>query len=84
MVQVSADLTNVIPGGSAKLACNASGFPTNFTFSWLFEDALLSGETSPTLNLSSFTIQNMGSYTCQVSNSQGVGANNITIDLGGE
>ena len=85
VVNVTADRTRVGPGGAATLTCTVTrGNPMTYTYSWTHEGAVLSGETSATLSLTSFSMDAVGAYTCEVMNDAGSGMDSITIELGGE
>ena len=82
---MTADRTRVGPGGAATLTCTATrGNPMTYTYSWTHEGAALPGETSATLSLTSFSMDAVGAYTCEVMNDAGSGMGSITIELGGE
>ncbi len=85
VVNVTADLTRVGPGGTATLTCTVTrGNPMTYTYSWTLESTTLPGEMSPTLSLSSFSMDDVGTYSCEVMNEAGAGMDSITLELGGE
>ena len=85
VVNVTADRTRVGPGGAATLTCTVTrGNPMTYTYSWTHVGAALLGETSATLSLTSFSMDAVGTYTCEVVNDAGSGMGSITIELGGE
>ena len=55
-----------------------------YTYSWTHEGTALTDETSATLTLSSFSMDDVGTYSCRVGNDAGTGIDSITIRLGGE
>ena len=82
---MTADRTRVGPGGAATLTCTVTrGNPMTYTYSWTHEGVVLLGETSATLSLTSFSMDAVGAYTCEVVNDAGSGMGSITIELGGE
>ena len=85
VVNVTADRTRVGSGGAATLTCTVTrGNPMSYTYSWTHEGAALPGETSATLSLTSFSMDAVGAYTCEVMNDARSGMGSITIELGGE
>jgi hypothetical protein len=65
---------------SATLTCTVTrANPTTYSYLWKFNEELLVGQASPTLRLSSFTFEDVGTYTCQVSNRAGIGMDSIDI-----
>ena len=84
VVDVTADRTRVGSGSAATLTCTVTrGNPMTYTYSWTHEGAVLPGETSATLSLTSFSMDAVGAYTCEVMNDAGSGMGSITIELGG-
>ena len=82
---MTADRTRVGPGGAATLTCTVTrGNPMTHTYSWTHEGVALPGETSATLSLTSFSMDAVGAYTCEVMNDAGSGMGSMTIELGGE
>ena len=86
-VAVTADSTRVGPNGDVTLTCSVTrGNPMTFNYTWIHVDTStpLTAETSPTLSLSSFSEDDVGTYRCEVRNEAGLGMDNITIAFGGE
>ena len=78
------DRTSVRLGGAATLTSDVFvANPMNYTYSWTHEGILLPGETNDTLILTSFSVDDVGTYSCIVE-AVGIGMSNITINLGGE
>lgn len=85
VVEVTADLTVVAPGGAAVLNCTDFRCnPEDVHYSWMLDGVSLPGETTPTLLLTSFSMGDAGTYSCSVVNDIGTGMGNITIRLGSE
>ena len=85
VVTLSASLTRVGLGQATTLTCTVvRANPTNYTYSWSHGGAVIPGEESTTLSLSSFNSTNAGNYTCQVTNEVGMGLDSIRIELGCE
>jgi hypothetical protein len=79
-VSVTADHTRVVLRGSVTLTCTVTrANPTTYSYSWKFNEELLVGQVAPTLRLSSFTSEDVGTYTCQVMNHAGPGMDSIDI-----
>lgn len=84
-VNVTADLIRVGIGGATTLTCNITGGnPSIYTYSWTHAGTILPNETSATIILSSFSLDDVGTYICEVMNEAGVAMDNITIENGGE
>ena len=84
-VNVTADRTRVGPGMAATLTCTVTrGNPMTYTYSWTHDGTTLTDETSATLTLSSFSMDDVGTYSCRVGNDAGAGMDSITLELGGE
>ncbi len=60
----------VASGSSATLTVTGSG-SAPLTYQWMFNNAPISGATSPALTVSSATIANDGVYTCVLANTAG-------------
>ena len=61
-------------------------YPT-FTFffnSWNGDGNPISGETYATLGIPFFSVGEVGTYSCEVTNDVGTGMDSITLELGGE
>ena len=83
-VVVTADRYRVNAGDSVTLFCNViRSNPMGYTYSWNLNGNTL-GQTSNSLNLSSFGVADVGIYNCLVTNEFGTGRNGSRIDLGGE
>ena len=84
---MTADSTRVGPNGDVTLTCSVTrGNPMTFNYTWIHVDTStpLTADTSPTLSLSSFSEDDVGTYRCEVRSEAGLGMGNITIELGGE
>lgn len=76
------ELTNlvVLAGGSATLVSEATGVPAP-TYSWLFEEAILPGQTGPVLSLSNITTALQGTYRVIASNSSGTNSSLAVLNV---
>jgi hypothetical protein len=84
VVYVRSDRTGVRLGGAATLTCDVLvANPMNYTYSWTHEGIPLPGEDNDTLILTSFSVDDVGTYSCTVE-AVGTGMSNVTINLGGE
>ena len=80
-VSVTADRPGVDLLNTATLNCTVtSGNPKIYNYTWFYEGALLPFETSSILT----GIDEVGTYTCEVTNEVGVGMASIFIGLEGE
>ena len=81
MVFVTADRTRVGLGTPVTLTCHVEENQATYTYSWSHDGALLNSETSPTLT---FSVQDFGTYVCQVLSAVSIGRGNVTLVEGGE
>ena len=79
---MTTDSNRVILGSPVTLTCNVvEADQRSYTYSWMHNGALLSSGTSPTLT---FSVQELGTYICEVLSAVGIGRGNITLEEGGE
>ena len=81
---MTATSTMLSLGGDVTLTCNIDrGIPATNTYIWTHVNSsfILTAETSPILRLSSITLDQFGSYRCEVRNIEGVARDTITIEL---
>ena len=84
VVKLLADHTRVALGGATILTCSVTkGNPATYSYTWTHPTTSIL-ETSATLRLSSFGVEDEGNYSCEVRNDAGVGMDSITIEVGGE
>ena len=86
---VFTNFTRLRPDSDVTLMCNVASnntHPMSFNYTWIHVDTStpLTSENSPTLSLSSFSEDDVGTYRCEVRSEAGLGMGNITIELGGE
>ena len=58
-------------GSNITLEITASGIPDDITYVWKKNGVIIPGETSNTLTLLGFSIDDIGQYECIPSNSEG-------------
>lgn len=64
---LSADTTiNLTLGSSVVLDCDAGG--ANTTYQWFRNNAMISGENNPTLELNNLSMDDQGDYFCEANN----------------
>ena len=88
LVEVTADDTRVGLGSDVTLTCNIifgdSTMTYNYTWTHMDSSTVLINETSATLNLYSFSMNEIGAYRCDVRSYDGHGIDTLTIELGGK
>ena len=88
MVNLTAEMIRVTPGGSTTLTCTVESDTTmSYIYLWFFDDAIITGQGSTTLTLTSFSIEDVGIYTCRVfvfGDFTTGGTDSVTVILGGE
>ena len=69
-------------GSTATINVTAGGLPDDFTYQWLRNGVVITGQTNSTLTLSNVSTTDIGIYTCIPRNSRG-GSNssNTTISV---
>ena len=84
-VDVTADRTRVGLGGDVTLTCSVSDEnPLIFyTYTWTHVNTL-TAIFSPTLLLSSISMNELGTHRCVIRGGTFIGTNSITIELGSE
>ena len=87
-VNVTADRTIVHLGSTVNFVChvvNAPDMSMDYSYSWTHDGTTLTDETSTTFSLSSFSMDDEGTYSCRAVNASGFfGMASINIRLGGE
>jgi hypothetical protein len=82
---VIADPTSLSLEGETTLTCVVlDGNPRNYVYLWRFGEEVLVGQITSAFRLSSFTLEKVGVYTCEVTNLGGRGMDSIDIRLDGE
>lgn len=74
-------------GDDVTLTCSVSrGNPMAYTYTWFHVDTstTLTAETSPTLRLSSISMDELGTYHCEVKNEAGIGTDIGAVKFQGE
>ena len=66
-------------GSTVTIECTAGGIPSDFTYQWMKNGVIISGDTESTLTISSVTTGDIGEYKCTPSNSLGSTTNSSTI-----
>ncbi len=87
-VTVTASPVRVSVGGDVTLTCTVTrSNPTGFTYQWtnVNTTTTLPGETAATLTLTSITMDEIATYSCEVTNSGGDrGTGTLTLQQGCE
>lgn len=85
---MTADHTRVVLGDDVTLICAlSSGISINYTYSWTYVNIYnLTAEISRshTLSLPRISMDQLGTYRCEVRSEIGTGIDAISIRLGGE
>ena len=85
-VDLTTDRTRVELGAMVILTCNvtrANPMPTAYIWTKVDTSATLT-ETSDTLTLPSITMADLSTYRCEAVNAAGIGADTVSIELGGQ
>lgn len=85
-VSVTADHNRVGLGNSVTLTCSVSdpeASKRNYTYLWWYEDALFNNKksSSPTI---SFSVQDFGTYVCEVLTAGVVRRGHVVLEEGGK
>ena len=67
-------------GSTATINVTVGGIPDDFTYQWLRNGAVITGQTSSTFTLSNVSTTDIGIYTCTPRNSRG-GSNSSTTTI---
>lgn len=77
------DVEAALPGDNITLTCSPTG-DTPFMFQWTMHDSISILTTDMKLELIDIQENQFGTYICSVSNAQGRGTTNITIEQASE
>ena len=84
MVFITADRYRVGVGSPVTLMCRASEADhRGYVYSWTHNDAPLS-KVKSVISISSFSVQDVGTYVCEVLGAIEIGRGNVVLEEGGK